>query len=211
MMAARNWPSTEAPKYLLFNKAFPIGPDAIWSDEPKGETAYLTLKVTADVLFDPAAGAYKPSPTPHRQKGTLIASADDYFMLYLNGQYLCHGSWEPVQIPVEIGVGDVITAKSWNIGYECGFICVVTLEGKKVIATSAATWKSFTPGSALSWFDPAGVTNVKTPGKGQPNYLRERFDKVSQVSHEILWSSGAKDPVAYLALVVTPASISDWG
>lgn len=193
--------------FTKFNHAFSAGQETLWSASLADQSAYLFHKVTEDSVVDPQA-AIAPARSAKRHKGTLYANGDDTFVLHINGQRVCHGTTEVVEVPVEIGVGDVITVKGTNSTYEKGFACVIKLESGKVVISDRASWKSYAPRNELLWFAPSEVVNVKPAGIGEMDYLREKFDKVLPVDRDALWTSD-KDSrgVSYLALGITEDSL----
>ncbi len=141
-------------------------------------------------------------------KGSLWASGDDGFVIYLNDHKLMQGDLSKLADPEEVKLkpGDVIAVRAINQGGERGVgLIFVSDNGKIVISTNTGDWYQFEPVSAARWWEvPATARQQKRRAvKADNQTLKHDIEgPAAQGCEEIIWADFSRN-TAYLFHVLT--------
>lgn len=162
-----------------------------------------------DAIKDITSGIPTTQPGRSLKSGIcdIVVSANNSYIMYINGERVLQGEKDPKQIRMKIAINDVITVKAINTWDPMGFICIMIFKDEKLeIITSTKSWKSYTPKDLKKWFDPSGISERVDAQLGRTDIVVPAMEKVILGDEQSIWGSGKE---CYLTLTVTKDVMQD--
>ena len=164
-----------------------LGRSAIWYrpaltaltglEKIRVEKRIESLPASKEPIASPTVVTQTPAVTSGRNtvSGMVYACADDKFQLAVNGKGVASGGREPVAIPGELKVGDVIAAELVNERQERGFMFFfASRDGKTAFFSNPVTWKKYIPEKGVAWPLIRPSDTHSNAGSGNHVYLHMR-------------------------------------